>query len=65
MVKKVSELKSSEKSSTTNVSELVPYRYLMSSIWTFDGIENKHVIYRRKLHEKVLGILKAGHNEEN
>ena len=35
-----------EKSYTTKVGEHIPYGYSMSRIWTFDGIENKHGVYR-------------------
>ena len=35
-----------EKSSTTKLSENIPYRYSMSVIWIFDNIENKHSFYR-------------------
>ena len=30
----------------------------MSAIWKFDGIENKHDVYRSELREKVLWIIK-------
>ena len=39
---------SSENSSTTNIGEHIPGGYSMSAIWTFDHIENKHILYRRK-----------------
>ena len=35
-----------EKSSTTKLTENIPYRYSMSVIWIFDNIENKHSLYR-------------------
>ena len=35
-----------EKLSTIKVGEHVPYKYSMSTIWTFDGKENKHAIHR-------------------
>ena len=34
-----------EKSSTTKVGEHIPCGYSMSTIWKFDGIENKHDVY--------------------
>ena len=37
-----------EKSSTTNISEHVPCKYTMSSIWAFGNRENKHILYRGK-----------------
>ena len=35
-----------EKTSTTKLGEHTPYRYSMSTIWMFAGIENKHDVYR-------------------
>ena len=35
-----------EKSSTTKIAEHIPCGYSMSTIRTFDGIENKHDVYR-------------------
>ena len=35
-----------EETSTTKVDEHIPSGYSMSPIWTFDGIENKHDVYR-------------------
>ena len=35
-----------EKTSTAKVGEYIPCGYSMSAIWTFDGIENKHDVYR-------------------
>ena len=35
-----------EKSWKAKVCEHIPWGYLMSTIWTFDGIENKHDVYR-------------------
>ena len=35
-----------EKSSTTKVVENIPCRYSVSTVWTYDGIENKHNVYR-------------------
>ena len=35
-----------EKSSTTEVCEHVPCGCSMSTIWTLDGIENKHDVHR-------------------
>ena len=35
-----------EKSLTTKVDEHIPYGYSISTIWTFDSVENKHSLYR-------------------
>ena len=35
-----------EKSSTTKEDEHIPSGYSMSTIWIFNGIENKHYVYR-------------------
>ena len=35
-----------EKLSTTKVGEHIPCGYSVSTRWTFDGIENKHDVYR-------------------
>ena len=35
-----------EKSSATKVGEPIPCEYSMSTIWTFDGIENKQDVNR-------------------
>ena len=54
------------KSSTTKTDEPILCRYLMSTIWTFDCIEKKMMyteIQSRRLHEKVLWILKRTLNE--
>ena len=37
-----------ENSSTTKIAEHIPCKYSMSTIWTFDHIENKHTLYCRK-----------------
>ena len=37
-----------ENSSTTKIGEHIPCGYPMSTIWTFDSIENKHTLYRGK-----------------
>ena len=34
-----------EKSSTAKIGEHIPCGYLMSTIWAFDNIENKHTLY--------------------
>ena len=34
-----------EKYSTTQIGEHIPCGYSMSTIWTFDNIENKHSLY--------------------
>ena len=40
------EKKTSEKSSTAKVGENNHCQYSVSTIWTFDGIEIKHSVYR-------------------
>ena len=35
-----------EKSLTTKIEKHIPCEYLISTIWTFDHIENKHTLYR-------------------
>ena len=37
-----------EKLPTTKIGIHIPCEYLMSMIWTFDGIENKHDVYKGK-----------------
>ena len=37
-----------ENFSTTKIGEHILCGYSMSIIWTFDSIENKHTLYRRK-----------------
>ena len=37
-----------ENSSTTKLGEHIPCKYSMSTIWAFDHIENKHILYRRE-----------------
>ena len=37
-----------ENSLTTKIGELISCGYLMSTIWAFDNIKNKHTLYRRK-----------------
>ena len=34
-----------EKSSTTKIGDHIPSGYLMSTIWAFNDIENKHILY--------------------
>ena len=47
LIKRIDRCKySSEKSSTTKSGEDIPCDYSMSTIWTFDGLENKHDVYR-------------------
>ena len=49
----------SEKSSTTKVSEHIPSGNSMSTIWTFDGKENKHDVHRGdECMKKFCGSLK-------
>ena len=43
-----------EKSSTTEVCEHVPCGYSMPTIWTLDGIENKHDVHRGQDYLKLL-----------
>ena len=35
-----------ENSSSTKIVEHIPCKYLMSTIWAFDHIENKHIVER-------------------
>ena len=37
-----------EKSLTTKVEQHIPYRCSMSTIWAFDNIENKVILYREE-----------------
>ena len=37
-----------ENSSTKKIGEHIPCGYSISTIWVFDHIENKHVLYRGK-----------------
>ena len=37
-----------EKFLTTNLGEHIPCIYSMPTIWAFDRIENKHILYRKK-----------------
>ena len=37
-----------ENSSSTNIGQHIPRGYLISIIWGFDQIENKHTVYRGK-----------------
>ena len=49
MIKKVDGCKNNpEKSSTIKVGEHFPCRHSMSAIWTFNGKENNHNVYRGK-----------------
>ena len=38
----------SRKSSTTKVGECISFSYSLPTVWAFDGIENKHDVYRGK-----------------
>ena len=40
--------KQSRKFFNNEIGEHIPYGYSMSTIWTFDHIENKHTLYPRK-----------------
>ena len=40
--------KNPEKSSTTKLTERIPWGYSMSIIWAFDTIKNNHTLYRRE-----------------
>ena len=40
-----------EKSSTTKISEHIFWGYLMSTIWAFDHIEKKNILY---IEEKIV-----------
>ena len=43
LIKKVDGYKNNPKKlSTTKIAERIPFRYTISTIWAFDGIENKH-----------------------
>ena len=44
-------------SSTTKIGKHIPCGYSMSTIWTFDNTENKHILYRGK-REKFLYSLR-------
>ena len=47
MIKKVDGWKNNpEKLTTTKIGEHIPSGYSVSIIWTFDGTENKHDVYR-------------------
>ena len=47
MIKRIDGFKNNfGKSSTTKVGEHIPCGYSMSTIWTFDGIVNKHDVHR-------------------
>ena len=35
-----------DNSSITKIAEHIPCGYSMSTIWTFDNMENKHALYR-------------------
>ena len=48
------------------IGEHIPCGYSMSTIWTFDGIENKTwSTHSWRLHEKVLWILRRAYDEDN
>ena len=40
------------KKSSTTKGEHIPYRYLKSTIWAFENIENKHILYHGKVCTK-------------
>ena len=45
----------SQKSSTTEIGNHIPYRYPLLTIWALNQIENKHSLYNQEiLYEKVL-----------
>ena len=47
MIKRLDECKDNfERSFTKGVGEHIPCEYLMSMVWTFDGIANNHNVYR-------------------
>ena len=55
-----------ENSSTTKVSDYIPWGYSMSTISSVTGIENNHDVYRgKRSYEKALWILKKVYNENN
>ena len=54
------------KLSTTKVSQHTPCGYLVSTIWTFDGIKNKNDVYRDKDYIKIFcESLSELSNEDN
>ena len=49
LIKKIDECANDpEKSSTTKIGEHIPCRYLMSTIWGFDHIEDVHTLHHGK-----------------
>ena len=47
LIKKLDECASNlQNSSTRKISEHIPCRYSISTIWAFDNIENSHTLYR-------------------
>ena len=53
LIKRIDACKNnSEKASTTKIGEHMPFRYSMYMIWTFDGIDNKHDVYRGEGYRK-------------
>ena len=46
-----------ENSSTTKVREHIPCGYLMSTIWVFNNIENKHTFYYEEGCMKSFAVL--------
>ena len=47
LIKKVDGCKNNPvESSATKIAAHIPCGYSMSTIWTFDGLENKHDLYR-------------------
>ena len=50
-----------EKSSTTIVGENIPCGYSISAIWTFDGLGNKHDVYRGQDYMKKFCKFLRGH----
>ena len=54
-----------ENSSTAKIGEHIPWGYSMSTIWSFDHIENKHIISWIRLYENFLWIFKRTHEKYN
>ena len=52
-----------ENSSTTETGVYIPCGYSVPTIWVFDGIENKHTLYRKKDYMKKLCESFGGHEK--
>ena len=59
LIKKIDNCKNNpDKFSTTKIGEHIPCGYLMSTIWAFDNIENKHSFYEKDFRKKFCISLK-------